>query len=143
MPKPNEEKLPKAPFPWLGMAIAFAALSAVALIYWWIEGLYSATDPKTIVRYLCDGFFAAGAAGIGVGLLVWIGNQGIFNGLSFAVQKIISKFVPSMKVATMSYGDFLEDKGEKHLQFWYIIAIGGAFLIASIVCLMIFYNGQF
>ena len=54
--------------------------------------------------------------------------------------KLASKFVPTMKIATMSYGEYIESKKKTNARFSYLLITGVLLLLVSIVFLILFYQ---
>lgn len=119
-----------------------AILLEVALLfgYFALVNLFEDTKLIDIYKHLSDGFMVVGLLAFGVGILVYFSNLGAFNFLSFAALKVASKFVPTMKIATMSYGEYVESKKKTNARFSYLLVTGALLLAASIVFLILFYQ---
>lgn len=140
MEKSPEKKIIKKKFPIWHFLIALGIEIALLFGYFWLVGLFSDTTINEIYKHLSDGFLVTGLLAFGIGLLIYVSNQGGFNFLSFAALKLVSKFVHKMKITTMSYGDYLESKKQGEAQYGYLLIIGGVFLVACIVFIVLFYQ---
>jgi hypothetical protein len=121
----------------IAYGVALLVGGGVALIYFGVNGLFTSTLPSTDVpKLLSNGFFFGGAILAGVGALVFVSNEGAFNFLNYAAQKLLSRFFHSMKAATESYTDFTLDHDSKKAPFGFLlwpgllyVLIGGIFAI--------------
>lgn len=108
--------------------------------YFGLVNLFQATETKEIYRLLSNGFSCIGLIALGVGLLIYFSTMGAYNFLSFTALKIASKFVHSMPIATMSYGDYVESKKKSYAKFGYLLITGSLFLLVGIIFLCLFYT---
>lgn len=122
-------------------AVTFLAGAIIALIYFWIFNLFTTTGAKSIYSKLSDGFLFSGVFIFGAGLLVLASNEGTFNFLNFTVQRIFSKFVHSMKVATMTYSEFVLSKNnKKKIKISFLLIVGAFYLLLSLLFLFLYYS---
>lgn len=139
--KNNQTKTPKNK---KGLIIHYAIsiVIEIALLFTFfaINDLFNKTDLVAIYKILSDSFGIVGIIALCVGLLIALGNQGAFNFLSFSALKVASKFVPKMKITTMSYGDYISEKSKGKVQFLYLLITGGVLIVVSFVFLFLFYS---
>lgn len=114
--------------------------TALLFGYFALVNLFQDTKLLDIYKHLSDGFMVVGLLAFGIGILVYFANLGAFNFLSFAAMKLASKFVPTMKIATMSYGEYIESKKKTNARFDYLLITGVLLLLVSIVFLILFYQ---
>ncbi len=140
----EEERIEKTKLKKKGTFLRYliAVLAEIALLfaYFWLVNLFQDTTLLDIYKHLSDGFMVVGLLAFGIGVLVYFANLGAFNFLSFVTLKVASKFVPSMKIATMSYGDYIESKKKTNARFGYLLTTGAVLLATSIVFLILFYQ---
>lgn len=119
--------------PWAKQLLRYAIASSVAatlvLVYYFSYRVYSIQDPAQLNRYLSNAFFLGGVFVFGSGVLVFVSNEGVFNFLNYAAQKLLSRFIHSMKVATMEYRDFCDFQNSKpDAPCLFLILVGLAFV---------------
>lgn len=108
-------------------------------VYCGVNGGFS-TDIawKSRCRVLSDGFFLAGGIFVGAGLLVVVANAGEFYFLSYTVKYLLAKFIHSIPEGTMSYGDYVTSRKGKRTPFWFLIILGGVFILGAVVFVLLF-----
>lgn len=139
---PNNEKKQKGNLKGLLWRYAIALIVEIGLLfaYFGLVNLFQTDETKEIYRLISNGFSCMGLIALGVGLLIYFSTMGAYNFLSFTALKIASKFVHSMPIATMSYGDYVESKKKSDARFGYLIITGSLFLLVGIIFLCLFYT---
>ena len=93
-------------------------------------------------RYLSDGLFVAGVMFTGLGLLTWISTTGFFDMFAFAVKRAAEMLLPWVRIKDRP--NFYEYKMEKEAKrkkpLTTILFTGVGMILASLVCLMLYYN---
>lgn len=120
--------------------IAIVVEIGLLFAYFALVNLFSQTDIVEIYKKLSDAFLCVGLVAFGIGLLVYFGTLGAFNFLAFTALKIASKFVHTMPIATMSYGDYISSKRKSEARFGYLMITGAILLSACIVFACLFYT---
>ena len=121
--------------------VSFVVGAILSLIIFWVNDLFKQTVPQTIYRLLSNGFFFAGVLLAGSGALVWLSNEGTFNFLSYAVQKLLSRFIHTMKAGTMSYSEFVVFQNDrKKAPFGFLIFVGFAYILVAGVFALLSYT---
>ena len=106
---------------------------ALALMVMSSKGLFGMTDPKTIFHILSDSFMVAGVLLGGLGLLVFVSNEGVFDILIFGTKQFFGFF---RKGKTQKYADFYEykeAKSQNKLKFGSILVCGAFFMLLTVV----------
>lgn len=84
-----------------------------------------------LTRLLSDAFFVPGILIAGFGVLFYVSNQGIFDGLSYGLQMAFKALIPGGKLKKQkSYGDFKEEKEAHRVKGYGFILVVGIFDIA-------------
>ena len=99
-------------------------------------------DHAGVLRMLCDGTFVAGIVLTGFGGLVLVSAGGAFDAMGFAVHTLLRKFSPRKDRfdSRMTYVEFTERRWEiKRKDPKCILLTGVAFLLAAVVCLVLYY----
>lgn len=121
---------------------AIAAACGAALGYFVLNnyGFFEATAAVDRYLILCNALTIPGVTLVMVGCLVWIGQQGQFDFLSYTGRMIRDRFRKDPE--HIRYGDYVLEKQEKrnHGGFGYLIITGLAFLAAALVFLILFYS---
>ncbi len=124
----------------LRYGVAIAAEIGLLFAYFGLVGLFSETSFVRIYKLLSDGFLVVGMLAFGIGLLVYFSTLGAFNFLSFTALKIASKFVHTMPIATMSYGDYVNGKKKSDAKFSYLLITGAVLLAVCGIFIAFFYS---
>jgi hypothetical protein len=112
----------------------------ISLLFFWAYDLFRQSEAKPAYLILSNGFFYSGILVFGVGVLVFLSNEGTFNFLSYAVQKLLSRFVHTMKVATMNYTDFtLYQNQRPKAPFGFLLWVGLFFILLAGIFVLLYY----
>jgi hypothetical protein len=123
----------------IAYGVALLLGGGIALIYFGVNGLFSSSLASTEVpKLLSNGFFFGGVILAGVGALVFVSNEGAFNFLNYAVQKLLSRFFHSMKAATESYADFTLDHNDKKAPFGFLLWPGIVYILIGAIFAIIY-----
>lgn len=121
---------------------SIATASGLLLGYFVLNnyGFFEATAWVDRYLILCNALTIPGVILVMVGCLVWIGQQGQFDFLSYAGRMIRDRFRKDPE--HIRYGDYVLEKQEKrnHGGFGFLIFTGLAFLAAALVFLILFYS---
>jgi|LAHS01.1.fsa_nt_gb hypothetical protein len=123
----------------LAYGLALLVGGGIALIYFGVNGAFASDLAHLdLLNKLSNGFFLAGAILAGIGLLVFVSNEGAFNFLNYAAQKLLSRFIHSMKAATMSYSDFTLAQNNKKAPFGFLLWPGLLYVLIAFILAMVF-----
>ena len=93
-----------------------------------------------IFKILCDAFFAIGFTTFGFGLLVYTSNEGVFDGLVFAVGSFINIFRKNPSKKYGNYYDYKDRRAQNNMDFGYIVLSGLLFLSIGLFMLWPYYS---
>lgn len=117
--------------------ITLAVGFALSFVVMYSKGLFAMTDPATIFHILSDSFIVSGVLLGGLGLLVFVSNEGVFDILIFGTKQFFGFF---RKVKTQKFADFYEYKearAQKKLKFGSILVCGVFFVLLSVIMLVL------
>ena len=91
-------------------------------------------------RLLSDAFMLPGFFMIAVGLLIFLGNEGAFNGIGFVMKRVGSFLLPFLqKEKGESYAEYTERKSSKPtVGYGFLFICGCGFLAVCAVFLMLY-----
>ena len=124
---------------WLPYVITAAVLAALTLLFAWAKGAYTSTETWLMLWLWGDAFAIPGIVCFAVGILVWASNGGAFDIFAYGgrifVRMFFKRDVKDRKYPT--YYDYREARKEKKRSFWYMIIVGGAYLVVGVVLFVI------
>ena len=109
-----------------GIGLVLAALICLS------QGLFRATAAVDIFRILCDGFFAAGALLLFLGLLQWTRNGGVMDGLGFAFKTGFARIKRDYETAKQTFADYQQARAEKASTPRYLLLAGLVHLVIAV-----------
>ena len=117
-------------------AILGGLAAAVYLMYY--EGLFvGGLDAATVMMMLSDAFFIPGAVMLGVGLLVWVAGEGMFDMMAYGVKLL---WDVAFKHEWESYHDYRSRKAEKEkMKVGFLTWVGLAFILLGAVFTGLFF----
>ena len=124
---------------WLPYVITVGVLAALTLLCAWPFNGYTASDVKDLVGDWSSAFSVPGIVCMGVGLLIWCGNEGAFDMLSYGVQSLFRLF--RKDVRDRKYGGYYEyqqARKNKKKPFLYMVIVGGAYTLVGVVLIIIY-----
>ena len=104
----------------VGLIIAFAVAMS--------KDLFSQTDVMVIYQILSDSFLVAGVLVTGFGLLLFVSNEGVFDGLRYGFKVLAQMFKRRPTPVKETYFDYRTAKGRNKLAFGYMVFCGIGFL---------------
>lgn len=127
--------------PWLKYLITFGIGAVMSFLSAWALGLFSAESATEVMKALSDGCAISGVLLIGVGLLVFASNAGMFSIVSYGAIMFVNAFrrdVSKRKYKT--YYDYTEAKKDKKKKFSHLLLTGLAFVVLAVFFLILFYK---
>lgn len=118
------------------ITLALEALAVLAVLV--SKDLFLQTEAIKVYHILTDAFFAVGFITFGIGLLVFSSNEGVFDGLTFAVGAFVNMFKKEPSKKYSSLYEYRELKGERDTEFSFILLSGLAFLLVSAVTYLLY-----
>ena len=126
---------------WLSYVITFAVLAVITVLVAWIRDCYTETSTKILIRGLCDAFCVPGILGICFGLLVLASKGGAFDMISYGMRRFFGIFKKNpLDRKYRDYYEYKKAKREKKRSFWYLIIVGGVYLLVGLALLLVFYK---
>ena len=95
--------------------------------------LFEQTDLKTIYHILSDSFFVPGIVITGFGLLIFASNEGVFDGVTYAVMSFINMFKSKEERKYSSLYDYKQKKHAVKTKTGFILISGLIILTFGIV----------
>ncbi len=101
---------------------------------------FKGASQADIICCWSDAFSSAGVMMILAGLLVWVSNEGAFNGIGYALSIAWKSLVPGGRGKRMeTYADYLDRKEQKRITgFGFILIVGAVYLAIGLVFMVIF-----
>ncbi len=118
------------------ITLIFGCVLSFTVMY--SKNLFAQTDPATIFHILSDSFIVSGVLLAGLGLLVFVSNEGVFDILVFGTKQFFGFF---RKVKTQKFADFYEYKearAQKKLKFGSILVCGAFFILLSVIMYLLY-----
>ena len=75
---------------WKRYVISAGIGLALSLLLFGAQGGFAATDPGERWRLVCDALFVPGALFIGIGLMAFVSQNGVFDMIRFGLMKVFS-----------------------------------------------------
>lgn len=103
------------------------------------EGIFSYKEEFRILGILCDACFIPGVFTFGIGVLIFVANNGVFDMLVYGVTRFFSLFRKDpRKNKYETFYDYHVAQAEKpKMDFAFLFIVGGGLLILSVVFLLI------
>lgn len=117
------------------IAVGLSMLFTVLLI----NNYFKTEDAQNKLRILCDAFCIPGMLLVLSAGLVFVSNEGAFNGVLFGLKRTKDVLLPFLPYHHMNYRTFVEKRKAKKVKGYGFIAISGAaFLTVGVILLIIF-----
>ena len=95
---------------------------------------------KDQLRILCDAFSLPGLLCIFGGALVWLGNEGSFDGIGYVLSYAFHALLPGTWNKRESYKEYLERKsGKRTTGYGFVFVVGIVCMSISLVFLALFH----
>ncbi len=119
-----------------GCSVIFVALSAWGVL---AGADWSQSGEKTLYRILSDAFFIPGALLIFSGLLIWLANEGAFDGVTWVLRNALSRLIPGGRFQRETYPEYVERRREKNVFGYSFLFVVGCISVAVGVVFMLRY----
>ena len=129
---------------WRRWVIAAAVGLLIAFLIMVLKGGFRAADPADFWGSLSDAFFVPGALLAGVGILIWVSDQGEFDMLRYGVKKAFTIVLSEERRSRQpkTFHDYRTKRQEREpASFSYLLILGAVMILAGIVFVAI--SGQF
>ena len=133
---------------WKANLLKYGITSAVGLLmvwlYFWlrVEDLSELAALTSVELYLmiCDAFTIPGLTILMCGCLVWLSNEGAFNGVGYVVSFAIRTLIPG-KGGHERYSDYLERKNANRVKgYGFLFPVGGIFMVVALVFMALYHS---
>ena len=92
-------------------------------------------------RTLCDAFTVPGLLCLCVGSLLWVSNDGFFNGLGYCLHVAWKALLPGGRQHIERYKEYVERHNRKKVTgFSFLLVCGGVCMAIAITFLVLFYR---
>ena len=113
----------------------------IAILVMSTKGIFTANDSKTIIHILTYSFIVPGVVITGVGLLVFVSNEGVFDIIIYGVYQFVTMFSANPAARKYkSFNDYREIKRSSKMSFGNIVIVGLGFLLISGIFAIIWLN---
>ena len=125
--------------PWVKYLVTSLFGLAAAFLICVLKGIFRESDAASIVRILSDGFTLVGILWVCFGALTVLNKAGAFDGLGYSFQSMLRVWRNKTKEdgKPNSYYDYKKAADNKRKRAWHLIIVGAAFLVVSIVLVII------
>ncbi len=95
------------------------------------KDVFAQVELSKIFHILTDSFFVPAVLIAGFGGLVFVSNEGAFDGLTYAVTSFMDIFRKNKKNKYNTYYDYKQSKGERNSSFGFLLISGLAFMVIT------------
>lgn len=113
--------------------ITLAVDAVLVLLFASFRDIWSSETLENTYHILCDAFFVVGVFTTCIGLLFFVTNEGIFDGLVYSVKSFINMHRRNMKREHATFYDYKESLASRRLPFGFLVICGLVFLAVSVV----------
>ena len=123
-----------------GITLAVGAVMAYAMME--LHGLWEADGAAERYKILCDAFTIPGVVLALSAVLVFVSNEGIFHGITYALTYAVRMLIPGAAHKGERYGDYVERRREKGpiKHFGFLVITGAFYLALALVFMVLFYT---
>ena len=102
------------------------------------KDIFNQTELSEILHILTDSFSIPAVLITGFGGLIFVSNEGVFDGLAYGVTSFIDMFRKEKKNQFRTFYDYKESKSERDMSFGYLLICGVLFIVIDAVMLMLY-----
>ena len=126
--------------PWTKyLATAISGLVAV-IVLCLARGVFKLTEAKEIIRLVCDAFTLVGFILMGCGFLTVLNKAGAFDGLGYtfkSMKRVLTNYHHDEDFPK-TYYDYKQSVSGKRTRKWYLVIVGGGYLLIGIVLVFVY-----
>lgn len=119
-------------------AITMAIGLVLTALLAWSRDILEQTALVNIFHILCDSFFVVGVVLAGFGALVFVSNEGAFDGIVYGVRSFAQIFRKAEKRIQESYFDFRSRRAQTKFGFAFILICGLILIAVSLVMYVLY-----
>ncbi len=100
-----------------------------------MNDIFALETSAEVFTILSNAFAIPGFVMFGIGIMVWVMNEGLFNGISYGM-KTVGRSLSARKGEKIKDEEFYEYNARqkaKHHKFKHLLIVGGVFVVISIV----------
>lgn len=137
-----EEKTKRLLFGALKYLISLAVGAVFVLIVLWVEEYFQATEKLAQYKILSDAFTFAGVILMLFAALVFISSKGGFDGIGYALGKLVRMLIPFADRKDETYADYKERKRAKGVTRGYacVFFSGLVYFAVSLIFIALYYD---
>ena len=108
-----------------------------------LNGFFAIEEAIIKLMLLTNAFFGVGVIFPLLAVLCWIASDGLFDGLTYSIQRAFYLLTFRGAKIEEKYYDYKQRMAEKRISgYWFLAIVGGGFLVVSGIFLIFFYaNG--
>lgn len=112
----------------------------IAVIICLTRQIFAAEDVTQVLVILCDATSIPGILFLGIGILIAVSNEGIFNGIAFGLKTIGRSFSAKKgeKIREEDFYEYNERMKEKQHSCGHFVFSGVFYVIVSLIFLVIY-----
>lgn len=97
--------------------------------------IFALETSTEIFTVLSNAFAIPGFVMFGIGIMVWVTNEGIFNGISYGMKMAGRSFSARKgeKIKDEEFYEYNARQNEKYHEFKHLLIVGGVFIVLSIL----------
>lgn len=118
------------------ITLAVGFLMAGLVMY--SKDIFNQTELSEILHILTDSFSIPAVLITGFGGLIFVSNEGVFDGLAYGVTSFIDMFRKEKKNQFRTFYDYKESKSERNMSFGYLLICGVLFIVIDAVMLILY-----
>ena len=118
------------------ITLAFGFALSLYVMFMW--DLFDKTNPADIFHILHNSFLFPGVMLAGLGLLVFVSNEGVFDIVIFGTRQFIGFFKKKKDERYADFYEYKEARAQKKLKFGSILVVGALYILASAVMLVLY-----
>ncbi len=116
--------------------VSFVICSGCTFLIAWSRGVFEQTAPIHVFHILSDSFLTVGITAICIALLLFVGNEGSFDILSYGLQAFWSFFRKDMSRRYDTFYDYRMARQKKKIPFLFLLLCGSFFFFMSVLMYM-------
>lgn len=118
------------------ITLAVGFLMAGLVMY--SKDIFNQTELSEILHILTDSFSIPAVLITGFGGLIFVSNEGVFDGLAYGLTSFIDMFRKDKKNQFRTFYDYKESKSERDMSFGYLLICGVLFIVIDAVMLILY-----
>ena len=122
----------------LKYTFAVLAGAAIALAVMASRGIFQEERTVQIMGILSDGFFAAGVILSCVGLIIFVGNGGVFDMLAYSVLLFFSLFRRNLERKYKDFYEYREAKKGRKRSLAFLLIVGLCYVALAALFLILY-----